>query len=295
MENQSNWISVYIYFEMSFEKVITDLIKIIVDDLEKNDFISSFFFIRFWENGSHIRLRILPNNQINRDKIITIVTTNSEAYFLKENQVLLHRIEFSEYKREIDRYGGYKNIKNAERQFELSSRTVLDLISKNYSTWHYSLAISYAIQMHLFFALCLFGSNYDSIGVFFQKIFANWFYYSLKFDENDKVSEDEINKVKLLFENSYSSQKVKINCMITSLLYTNSENHILSRWFSECKVILNSFSNNLDDVEQPHIIYDSFIHMTNNRLGIHLRDEAFIAYLIFTSIDDLSKNLDRGK
>ncbi|MGB5931124.1 MAG: lantibiotic dehydratase C-terminal domain-containing protein, partial [Cyclobacteriaceae bacterium] len=32
-------------------------------------------------------------------------------------------------------------------------------------------------------------------------------------------------------------------------------------------------------------IYDSYVHMTNNRLGIQNRDEAYLAYLIKKCLD----------
>jgi len=295
MQNQSKWVSVCIFHEISFEKVIIELIKPIIKDLESKEFLSSYFFIRYWENGSHLRLRVLPKNDIDRDNIISTISVTTESYFKKEKQELLYRIEFTEYFREIERYGGYQNIENAERQFKESSKVVINLINKNYSKWDYSLAISYAIQMHIVLAKSLFESDNNSMIYFFQKIYSNWFYYSVKLNENEKNLKDEISKVKLFFENSYLNQKVKINSLVSSLIYNDLSSNWFNKWFSDCKIISNDFINKSDNNEQLYFVYESLIHMTNNRLGIHLRDESFIAYLIFNSLIDLSKDVKKEK
>lgn len=290
MQEQSKWVSVYVFHELSFEKILIELIKPIIEDLKSKDYLLSYFFIRYWENGPHVRFRVLPKNDICRDKIISTISTTTEAYFKKENQVLLHRVEFSEYIREIKRYGGNSNIENAERQFEESSKVVINLINENYSKWDYSLAISYAIQMHVTFAKCLFKNNQELI-IFFKKIYANWLYYSLKLDNTGEVSKDEIIKVNLFFENSYLKQKDKINNLVKILIDDNFSSKWSDEWISESNIISDRFSNIKQDEETLYFVYDSFIHMTNNRLGIHLRDESFVAYIIYKSLKDLNENL----
>ncbi len=143
--------------------------------------------------------------------------------------------------------------------------------------------------MHVIFAKCLFGIDYNRMIDFFKKIYSNWFYYSVKLDEENQVLEYEISKIKIFFEKSYLNQKVKVNSLISSIINNKLSNDRLNRWFYECNVILKSFCNSNDNSEQLYFVYDSLIHMTNNRLGIHLRDESFIAYLIFNSLNDLSE------
>ena len=216
----------------------------------------------------------------------------TEYYFKKENQEQFSRIEFQEYVREIERYGGDNNIETAERQFEASSRVVINLINEKYSKWDYSLAISYAIQMHVVLAKSLFKSDKNSMIDFFQKIYSNWFYYSVKLNENNKVLNDEIFKVKLFFENSYLKQKNKINILVKTLIYDDLNDDWLNKWFCECNMISDAFADRSKNNDELYFVFDSLIHMTNNRIGIHLRDESFIAYLIFNSLKDLCNDFN---
>jgi thiopeptide-type bacteriocin biosynthesis protein len=287
MGNRSKWVSVYIFHEIIFEKVIIELIKPIIEDLKNKELISSYFFIRYWDNGPHIRLRLLSKNDVDRDNVISIISFMTDYFFNMENQKQFSRIEFPEYIREIDRYGGDENIENVERHFEASSRVIINLIQENYSKWEYSLAISYAIQMHIVFAKTIFKNDKNSMIYFFQKIYSNWFYYSIKLNENEKFLEDEIKKVKLHFENSYLNQKVKIDSLVSVLFYDESSSECMNKWLSECKIFANSFTNKCDNDEQLYFVYDSLIHMTNNRLGIHLRDESYIAFVLYKSFVEL--------
>lgn len=293
MQTETNWISAYIFHDISFEKVLIELIKPFIEKLEKKDYVSTFFFIRYWEDGPHVRLRLLPKNDHNAAHIISLLNTTAKLFFDECALVSSYRIEFKDYVREIERYGGKVNIIEAEKIFKISSRTILDIIDDNYNNWDYSLAISYAIQMHVVLAKLLFKNNLDEMIVFFQKVYSNWFFYSIKIDETEeKVDDVEVKKVKLAFEDSFNKQKTVINNMIKYLLQEKIEVSISTKWFLESKLVnSNQYSfKNCDDLTL-FAVYDSLIHMTNNRLGIYLRDESFIAFLIFNGLINYKNSL----
>ncbi|MBD3907114.1 thiopeptide-type bacteriocin biosynthesis protein [Chryseobacterium sp. C-39] len=285
MQTETNWISAYIFHDISFEKVLIELLKPFIEKLEKKDYVSTFFFIRYWEDGPHVRLRLLPKNSQNKAHIISLLKTTVKLFFDECSLVSSYRLEFKDYVREIERYGGKVNIIEAEKIFEISSRTILDIIDDNYNNWDYSLAISYAIQIHLVLAKLLFKNDLNTMISFFQKVYSNWFYYSIKIDETEKKVDDEVKKINLAFEESYNKQNTVINNMIKYLLQEKIEVSISTKWFLESNLIDNNYYSfkNCDDLTL-FAIYDSLIHMTNNRLGIYLRDESFIAFLIFNGL-----------
>ena len=285
MENQSKWISVYIFHQTSFEKIINELIKLIIEDLELNGFISKYFFIRYWENGSHLRLRILPKNGLYAETINEKIIQLTNNYFEKQNNEMSYRLEFSEYIRELDRYGGIENIENAEKIFDLSSRIVINMIEEKYLSWEYSLAISNAIKINLLFAKCFFSYDRKLIIDFFKKIYSNWLYYSIKLDGD--IIEEEVKKINLYYEKSYQKQKFSIKILVNSIFNFHFEIKNKVSWDYECEMILKNNFFSIETFEKKYILYDSLIHMNNNRLGIHNRDESFIAYLIFNCLEDL--------
>lgn len=97
------------------------------------------FFIRYWEQGPHIRIRVkLPATALDEAKIIleALVRQDAVAEFL--GQPSSRPSEFAasghpslvwrEYEPEILRYGGTEGIAVAERFFAASSKLVLTLI-----------------------------------------------------------------------------------------------------------------------------------------------------------------------
>lgn len=292
MQTEANWISAYIFHDISFEKVLIELIKPFIEKLEKKDYVSTFFFIRYWEDGPHVRLRLLPKNDHNKAHIISLLKTTAKLFFDECALVSSYRIEFKDYVQEIERYGGKVNIIEAEKIFEISSRTILDIIDDNYNNWDYSLAISHAIQIHLVLAKLLFKNDLNTMISFFQKVYSNWFYYSIKIDETEENVDNEVKKINQAFEESYSKQNTVINNMIKHLLQEKIEISISTKWFLESHLINNNHYGfkNCDDLTLL-AIYDSLIHMTNNRLGIHLRDESFIAFLIFNGLTNYKNSL----
>lgn len=45
MQTEANWISAYIFHDISFEKVLIELIKPFIEKLEKKDYVSTFFLL----------------------------------------------------------------------------------------------------------------------------------------------------------------------------------------------------------------------------------------------------------
>lgn len=191
--------------------------------------------------------------------------------------------QFNEYVAEIERYGGDRAIGIAEDQFYVSSKTIIRLIKLNYNLWDYNLAMSLVIQMHLFLSRHLFSKMKDEMS-FYRLFFENWLFYSKGIDgklENAEVS--AINKLVSDFESTYQKQKITIKSLI-ELTEENQKKSWSIRWKAECAEIAGRYRAH--DLPDKYHVYSSLIHMTNNRLGIHISDESFIAYLIFRGLEE---------
>jgi len=305
MANNQEWVSVYIYHNISFEKVIIELIKPLVFELETNNKITNSFFIRYFDDGPHIRLRLYTNKN---DFIKNYISKYIADFFSSNNTPNTdYSIKFNNYIQEIQRYGGDNCIKISENHFEASSKCILDSISDNYTNWDYSLAISHAIQMHLIFAKEAMNTLDESI-YFFNSVFNNWLAHAIKPNDNEKITHAEIEKTITFFKNSYNSQKETINYLTKTIWTENLENHWALDWSKKCnelqaEMILLfqqdkisipkwfAYNEKSPINKQNQItwsIYDSYVHMTNNRLGINLRDESFIAFLILNGLKSIN-------
>lgn len=305
----SNWFSVYIFHNISFEKVLIEGIQPLIQNMVNSKFITSYFFIRYWDNGPHIRLRVLPSEVLSEERCEYLIIDKLSNYFKKsQHNNTYYSVESHLYNRDYDRYGGLKAMQISEKQFALSTKTVLQVLNNNIHNWEYSTAISIAMQMHLLFARVIFNNRTDILN-FFQKIHKNWLGYSVKLDQHANVTNAEIEKTIILFSKSYNNQKQNLEFLIKEMLDGElAEGSWQRHWFEKSVaiqkdyviaynsngIIDNSyffnflekrilFSNDLDNRLYP--IYDSLIHMTNNRLGINLRDESFIAFMLFKVLD----------
>ncbi|WP_422090368.1 thiopeptide-type bacteriocin biosynthesis protein [Tenacibaculum ovolyticum] len=302
MNKETNWISCYIFHNSSFEKILIELIAPIINKLEEAKLIEHSFFIRYWENGPHIRLRVLPTKT--NVKIKKLIKQLIDDYFTIAFNETKYSIEFNNYIQEIGRYGGTSTIKISENHFQSSSQTVLTCITNNYDNWDYSKAISIAIQMHIVLIKQIFN-NLDEVILFFNTFYNNWIQCSIKLDQGNQITTEEIVKVNNLFNSSYKRQKESVDFIVKKLWFTEQyEDSWLSDWSIKSKITSKQiietkesfiikeivFNETLKVNKEKQILftlYESYIHMTNNRLGIHLRDEPFIAFLIFNALESI--------
>tara|TARA_B110000093_G_scaffold142272_1_gene153311 strand:- start:1325 stop:2239 length:915 start_codon:yes stop_codon:yes gene_type:complete len=304
MTEKTDWVSCYVFHNISFEKVLTELIKPLIEKLNKDQFIKQYFFIRYWENGPHIRLRLLLIDNKFKNKIEKLIKFVIKRYFnLPENEAK-YSIKFNDYIQEIERFGGNTAITIAENHFQDSSNIVLNRIDNNYLEWDYSMAIVNAIQMHLIFAKQIINTRNEA-ELFFDFLYKNWIQHSVKLNKKNKITANELIKVNQFFKSSYEKQKKNINFITKKVWFDEQLEEVqLKDWSLYCKklsrqikesnkiilpkwIILEADSKLSKEKQTLWIIYDSYIHMTNNRLGIHLRDEAFIAYMILRGLKKL--------
>jgi len=309
MKNESNWISCYIFHDSPFEKVLAEFIKPLIDDLKTKKMIMSFFFVRYWEKGPHIRLRISAQDITVKNKLIKLIQAKTSNYFdvIEGGN---YSIEFNEYIHELQRYGGVENINVSQEHFNHSSEIVLNHISQTNKNWDYGLAMSIALQMHLIFAKRILISQDQALS-YFQLLYNKVFVNSVKLDENNDASLEEIHKVKAFFVSSYKKQKNMIDHIARTIWLKKQEENWIDQWSLNCLELGEKIKNNYLNTKIPApewfefniklnaskekqilwSIYDSYIHMTNNRLGILLRDEAFIAFLIIKGLQSLKKDI----
>ncbi len=283
---KNNWISVYLYSDLSFEQVIAVLVKKIVENLTSKGLICSYFFIRYWERGSHIRLRVLTKESKNMPEIKSYIATHATIYYESQKYDQQYRIEFVPYEQEINRYLGKNGIKIAESIFNYSSVTVMNIISKYAFEWSNKLAIAFAIKMHVIFAKSLIKRE-ESIKQLFKGISDNYMIHSVKLDIDNQITQANTERVKAAFAKTFLEQKKKIVLIVSSALQQELEqtesDEWEQSWLQWCQQVnMELYKKQVIPPSQLIQFCENHIHMTNNRLGVHLRDESFIAFMIYS-------------
>jgi len=323
------WLAAHLFYaESSWDVFLKDAVDPFVSQVLSDGMAEHFFFIRYWENGPHIRLRFKGDTLILEQGLKPHIATFFQDFFVQnpsnrdtsaweeqpsDAQFLYpnNSIQFIEYEPELERYGGPVGIAIAERQFEVSSRAVLSIIVES-QVWDYEHVLGKAIQLHLGLIFSM-GMSLDRAIHFYNGILRD--YINTDGERNAQTSDDNLTnnsrKIMDAFGKSYSKQKFILGSYIGNL-WSAFENNILFEevwlniWLNEMKIIGDELKNahkelllvnprkvqlennsrtNFD--EDLWFILKSYVHMTNNRLGIAIYDEAFLAYIILNSLESL--------
>lgn len=254
------------------------------------------YFEKYFEDNSSLREDIRwPKDTLEQDKWYPNNT-----------------IQFIQYDPEIERYGGDLGLLASEQQFHASSKAVLTIIEESINVWDYSRALGGAIQLHLGFGYAL-GMDLDEMTGFFNRFFDNWLSRAYYFFEND-IAQEELEKRKegtlIAFQQNYSNQKdILLPFFETVWQALNDgqkfEQEWMNIWVDDMTKVgiqlrqiqrgrkltpaswymRKTIDNFSIDQQERWSIYDSYVHMTNNRLGIKNRDEAYLAYLLIESAE----------
>lgn len=120
----SSWHYIKIYCGVkTSDRILTEVIKPVVDELLKSGCLSQWFFIRYTDPDYHLRLRFKGNSDLLA--IITEKLNQQLSPYVVAKQVW--KIQSDTYKRELERYG-YENIENSELLFFHDSVAIVEVL-----------------------------------------------------------------------------------------------------------------------------------------------------------------------
>ena len=289
--------------------------------LEDNQLIEGFFFIRYSEGGPHIRLRLATLTQDEAVSLKPLLCSHFEAYFgelprssAEESEVSARAVyspdsvQFIDYLPEEKRYGGSNAILIAEDQFELSSRVVLSILTSRPDI-SYEEVLGRAIQLHLGFVAGLEFDTGEAL-TFYSWMNKAWLAKAAEVLDGTSNEERTRNAFELKFrELGPTLIPTVVNCWELFRTGRRFDHDYLLRWVTGMRSIgerlgkavsSHQIISPVESLHDPQIdndktrltlwpILGSYVHMTNNRLGIHSWDEAFLAYLISRCLAGVSR------
>lgn len=224
----------------------------ILNIIKNSNQVKEFFFIRYWENGPHLRIRyigIFPIEVEQYVKKLKKIPFNKDIFLNsqfdgKETKINVKKMVIHEqnaivniaYKREYDRYGGINQIELCEKNFINSSYFVIKLLNKNISR-----TLIFIIWFNLIFNIIdnRLAKQYCK---YWTKIYT--------------FSNDTLYKNKKIVELSKSRIALK--------------NHKIVKNWLEWKLLEEEF---LYWKKNNSRILFSLLHMSANRLGISIEEE----------------------
>jgi thiopeptide-type bacteriocin biosynthesis protein len=154
---EQDWLSAHIFYHDNLDQLLADLVGPLVDELSHAGWIERYFFIRYWDGGNHLRLRLLPPDGC-RDAVhgwvarrVTTylrrrpatVTVPPHRYATTAARLAAHErvteyartpypnnsVGFFPYRREHGKFGYGTAIEAAERHFADSSQIALAVVA----------------------------------------------------------------------------------------------------------------------------------------------------------------------
>lgn len=255
--NQSSWLSAHLFYNEPWEQFLLKAVEPFLQTALKTGIVETYFFIRYWERGPHIRLRLKGETSAIEQVLKPNLLEHFESYIEEHPSVRVdpeyppaypktlywlpnNTVKFFPYEPELNRYGGNTGMDLAEQQFRLSSDVVFYYIQLQANHSEYAEQLGIAIRLHVAFAYSL-GMDRRTMAAFFNMIFENWLPRAIEVpinQENRDFILQKMNETVGLFDESFAQQKETLVAFHEELLKDLSEGHefedkIFSRWIAE--------------------------------------------------------------
>src|SRR5262245_46984520 len=77
---EASWISAHIYYHSSLDELIDGAARPLVATLRSRARITQHFFVRYWQGGPHLRLRLLPAAVDDHDAVAAALDDATAAF-----------------------------------------------------------------------------------------------------------------------------------------------------------------------------------------------------------------------
>ncbi|RZQ63934.1 thiopeptide-type bacteriocin biosynthesis protein [Amycolatopsis suaedae] len=308
-----DWTSVHIHYHDSLDELITGAVRPLAADLTGRGHLDGYFFVRHWQGGPHLRLRLRtpadvtgpveqhiggflaasPSRTVISEEdylrvagpLVSIERGQDEVEPLRPNNSVHHVA----YQPEYARYGGTPEAMRAvERNFTESSALVAEVLAASADPGRRT---GQALAMMLVCALTAAGSA-DALPGYLATGQRDWG-RRLLFGDADAGERR--------FEEKYQRQRPRLIALVEEITRLAGEPEAgppsaVTRWLSSVRTlraelaalrerglftpaeVLMSRVDGADAELGSVLLFCS--HMHNNRLGISLPEEAYLMYLL---------------
>ncbi|MFW0715529.1 thiopeptide-type bacteriocin biosynthesis protein [Pedobacter sp. N23S346] len=273
------WLGMHIFYDGDVDELLKRSIAPFVSRWKSFlSPISPWFFIRYWEGGSHIRLRFQAE-PIYHEQIIEAL--NRDFFQFQYAEFKVEKVLTVDYLPEINRYGNEESILWAEQHFAISSACILNWLLIRNTT---SQILIQAIRLHLTLLFCTQWKLEKLITIcdFFIKGWLPKLYrpeFSIETEKQYWLNQ---------FEQALSPKK-ELLCLAAEAFWKELNEDTIADELAKYKTsnleMMNQYKNAGFNEFKLQEIISSLMHMTNNRLGIANQEEAYLMYVVKTCIN----------
>jgi hypothetical protein len=339
------WQALHIFYSANSQPLLTECVAPLVRDLRRRELLDKYFFINYWMEGPHVRLRLKPVTTAAAPEVRTAAETAIQKFLsdrpalyeydqemLKAQQDLFvmeypdenerqqmypdgqipvqanNTFHYRNYQPEYGRYGGPVGIGIAEQHFEFSSDLVIKLL-QTANVHVRSVLLGLAAQL-MMVSVSTFLQDADRMASFLERYHDYW---------NSSFGLDYWNSTSRIVEESTASYRISYDSMKDVLAPRFIDTHdtiqrgepdrltgFRALWARHWETLREQAlevgtAGKLTFIKAgtsrapkvianpvallPHLLA-SYTHMTNNRLGLSIADEAYLAYILARTLRD---------
>lgn len=314
--NNPIWCSVHVFYNAAqLDFLLTEAVLPFTAKTMEEGLIADFFFIRYDEDGPHLRLRLKTTVAGNTESLARQTLSFFEN-FLKQHPSppvtgqpapYHNTVRVETYLPEVERYGGAFTMPAAELFFCSTSRLVAAIIAGQDLPLDTGSRLVLALRMHLLFVKNC-GWRAEVAAEFFACVHLAWLPSLLTAAE--KQEEESVRNNYFVHYTSLFEERFRQQPELQTYIYSwwhepaSDTDDVFSAWeqdvrnmhgvYCKCQSDLTLFDDGFRyNVECKHadketqmlfVFYQSIIHMTNNRIGILNYDESYLAYILMEGL-----------
>ncbi|MFD7221328.1 lantibiotic dehydratase C-terminal domain-containing protein [Streptomyces sp. NPDC059892] len=327
----AGWQAIHIFYAANPQPLLVNCVRPLVAGLSADGLLAGHFFINYWLEGPHVRLRLKPVDatatpEVRRraeEAISGFLRARPALYevdsgFLNEFYNTLFEIEFPEgdrgafmnedgrmnlrpnnsfsyepYEPEYGKYGGPAGIELAEWHFAHSSDLVMDAF-RTMNLHLRTVLLGTSAQLMMVMAGC-FLPDRDELGAYLDRYYEFWhnafpgtgFIGSKEYDKNYAAMAPGLGR---RFEGIRRAVRTGELGALPAFLRGWAEHCLALRTRAEeltvgGELVFRSWDGTRDEhVTDPAValplLLSPYMHMTNNRLHVTIRDEAYLSHVL---------------
>ncbi|MFE2407254.1 lantibiotic dehydratase C-terminal domain-containing protein [Kitasatospora sp. NPDC059408] len=320
--SEYSWVSAHLFYHGDQDAVIVGVVRPAVERLGRAGLVDGFFFLRYWEGGPHVRLRVRTWPEHVEEVRSVIEETAAEFYRTSPSQSALteqayaesaaelaglermdhydslhpdNSIAFIDYVPETDVYGTGRSLAAVEKQFMAASVLAVELIARGRTPGQRAMD-----------AFAMLAAN----RTVFTGILPELAYQARFMVESGGAAAELLQSA--AFERYFDANKARLRTSLEAVFASTRgvalpDASVESRWLATVReandtLVELELLGKLDaysdfeapaDVLQhinhlvPQLIVERFTHLMCNRLGINLAQESHLRLLLTRTAFDL--------
>jgi thiopeptide-type bacteriocin biosynthesis protein len=326
MADDNEWISLHVFYAANANPVLVNCVGPLTAELQEQGVLAKWFFIRYWLEGPHVRIRLLPSAPEHAETVRRTAEERITAYLrrrpalyeedrdanadLYKNMYLAeytqemwdadygpdgtmpfrdnNSVHLMSYDREYSRYGGPLAMELAESHFQTSSEYVLTLLGS--TNVHVRTALL-GQSAQLMLALCLaFLPDEEAVATFLTRYRTMW---ETSYQESSEGQHEKFDASYARMRDRLVQRARQVRAGVQDLPgaaptaqerawieHARELRDDVLRLAADGKIAFRDGRTPDDPQDALAVVLSSYVHMTNNRLGVSILDEIYLSYVL---------------